>query len=103
MSDRASISAQQFKQVLDVSRMLAVTTELDPLLDRIAHACCSVLGCARASIFLYDAANDQLWSKIAVASQEIRVPASAGIVGHVFKTNKVYHCCHPCEDPRFNP
>ena len=99
----APISAEQLKQVLDVSRMLAVTTELDPLLKRIAEACCGVLGCDRSSIFLHDPRTDQLWTKVALQSGEIRVPSASGIVGHAFKTNSVFHCPRPYEDPRFNP
>src|SRR5947207_272789 len=103
MPDTSSISTDQFKQVLEVSRLLAVTTELDPLLNEIARHCTTMLDCERASIFLHDPAADQLWTKIALGSQEIRVPASAGIVGHVFKSNQIFHCRDPYCDPRFNP
>src|SRR5206468_3922480 len=57
----------------------------------------------RASIFLHDSVADQLCTRIALGSQEIRVPASAGIVGHVFKSNQIFHCRDPYSDPRFNP
>jgi phosphoserine phosphatase len=103
MSESASLSSAQLTQLLEVSRMLAVTTELDPLLKRIAEACCAMLGCDRSSIFLYDESTDQLWTKVALQSGEIRVPAHAGIVGHVFKSNRVFHCGDPYKDPRFNP
>jgi len=91
------------KQVLDVTRLLTVTADLDLLLRRIAESACGMLGCERASIFLYDPKTDQLWTKIALHSQEIRVPSSAGIVGHAFKTNTTVHVEKPYEDPRFNP
>src|SRR3954466_1464639 len=103
MSSPSAISADQFKQVLEVSRLLAVTTELDSLLTDIARSCTTMLNCERASIFLHDPAQDQLWTKIALGSQEIRVPAAAGIVGFVFKSNQLFHCKKPYEDPRFNP
>src|SRR3954471_2232773 len=103
MPNPSSISIDQFTQVLEVSRLLAVTTELDPLLSEIARHCTTMLDCERASIFLHDPETDQLWTKIALGSQEIRVPASAGFVGHVFKSNEILHCREPYKDPRFNP
>lgn len=99
----ASISSEQLKHLLDVSRMFAVTTELEPLLKGIAESCCAMLACERASIFLHDPSKDQLWTKIALGSKEIRVPSGAGIVGHVFKSNQVLHVPKPYDDPRFNP
>ncbi len=98
-----AISPEQLKQLLEVSRMLAVTSNLNELLHRIATAATQMLGCERASIFLHDPARDQLWTKVALQSQEIRVPSGAGIVGHVIKTNHVLHVPMPYEDPRFNP
>lgn len=91
------------KQVLQVSRLLTVTADLDLLLRRIAEATCEMLDCERASIFLHDPVMDQLWTKVALQSHEIRVPASAGIVGHAFKNNALLHVAKPYEDPRFNP
>jgi phosphoserine phosphatase len=102
MPDTSSISTAQFKQVLEVSRLLTVTTELDTLLAEIATHCCSMLNCERASIFLHDGARDELWTTVAVGSREIRVPSGAGIVGFVFQRNELFHCRKPYEDPRFN-
>jgi sigma-B regulation protein RsbU (phosphoserine phosphatase) len=104
MPENAStISPQQLSQVLEVSRMLAVTTELEPLLRRIANACVAMLGCERSSIFLYDPQTQQLWSKIALNVDEvIRIPTTVGIAGHVFTTNAVYNCPKCYDDSKFN-
>ena len=101
-SSGASISAEHFRQILDVTRMLAVTTDLDTLLMRIAEAATALLDCERASIFLHDPKTDELCTKIALLSREIRVPSNAGIVGTVFKSNAVLHVPRPYDDPRFN-
>jgi phosphoserine phosphatase len=82
--------------------MLAVTADLDLLLRRIAEAVTALLNCDRASIFLHDAAKDELWSKVALGREEIRVAAGAGIVGHVFHSNRPLHVPRPYDDPRFN-
>src|SRR5688572_19368615 len=97
-----AISAEQAKLVLDVSRMLAVTTDLDPLLQRIAESACALLSCERASIFLHDPASNELWTKVALQTSEIRVPAGAGIVGATFMSNQVLHVPEPYSDARFN-
>lgn len=102
-SPDGAISSGQLKQLLDVSRMFAVTSDLDQLLHRIATAATQMLACERASIFLHDASRDQLWTKVALQSTEIRVPSGAGIVGHVFKSNQLLHVARPYEDARFNP
>lgn len=103
MNSAGSISESQFKQVLEVTRLLTVTADLDLLLLRITEAASTMLGCERASIFLHDPATDQLWTKVALHAQPIRVPSSAGIVGHVFKSNLILHVPDPYNDPRFNP
>jgi sigma-B regulation protein RsbU (phosphoserine phosphatase) len=101
-SKTGAISAEQLRLVLDVSRMLAVTTDLNALLQRIAEAACEILNCERASIFLHDQETSELWTKIALQSAEIRVPVSAGIVGAAFMSNEVLHVPSPYDDPRFN-
>jgi serine phosphatase RsbU (regulator of sigma subunit) len=98
-----AISPEQMRLVLDVSRMLAITTDLDPLLLRIAEAACAILGCERSSIWLHDPSAHQLWTKVALMTSEIRVPDSAGIVGAAFQANHVLNIADPYNDPRFNP
>ena len=97
-----AISAGQMGLVLDVSRMLAVTADLDLLLRRIAEAVTALLNCERASIFLHDEKKRELWTKVALGREEIRVPVGTGIVGHVFGANVAVHVPRPYDDPRFN-
>ena len=97
-----NISSEQLKLVLDVSRTLAVTTDLDLLLKYLAESGQNLLDCARTSIFLHDRKTGELWTKVALGTKEIRVPAGAGIVGHVFTANQMLHVPKPYEDARFN-
>ena len=90
------------KLVLDTSRLLTVTADLDALLKGIAEAATSLLGAERASIFLHDAKSNELWTTVALGAKEIRVPCTAGIVGHVFGTNALLEVARPYEDARFN-
>ena len=88
--------------VLDVSRMLAVPTDLDALLVRIAEACTELLACERASIFLYDPRTDELWTKVALKSPPIRAASHVGVVGYSFHHDQVVQVLEPYKDPRFN-
>lgn len=103
MASNGAISESQFKQILSVTRLLTVTADLDLLLLRIAESASAILNCERASIFMHDPVTDELWTKVALQTREIRVPSSAGIVGHVFKSNTLLHVPEPYQDPRFNP
>jgi phosphoserine phosphatase len=102
MSVRFAISAEKMRQVLEVSRLLAVTADLDKLLMEIAKAAQTLLDAERASIFLHDPGTDQLWTKVALGANEIRVPSSAGIVGSVFKSKMLANIPDAYADPRFN-
>ena len=97
------VTDEQIRMILDMSRMLAVPTDVDRLLCRLAEISCQLLACERASIFLYDSAANELWTKVAMMSCEIRVPPHKGIVGCSFTQNEVVHVPDPYADPRFNP
>ncbi|MDP9173271.1 MAG: SpoIIE family protein phosphatase [Planctomycetota bacterium] len=103
MPDVGHIPASDFNALLEVCRLLTVTSDIDLLFRRIAEAVTSILRCERASIFLFDAATDELWTKVALQSDEIRVPAGVGIVGHSFKQNRIINVADAYSDARFNP
>jgi phosphoserine phosphatase len=102
MPAQSTISAEKMREVLEVSRLLAVTADLDHLLMEIAKATQGLLGAERASIFLHDGGTGELWTKVALGAQQIRVPSCAGIVGHVFQTNKPLNIADAYADIRFN-
>lgn len=95
------LTPAQVQLVLDVSRLLVVTTDLDLLLQRIAEAAVSLLHCRRATIFLHDAQRDELCSRIALGEAEIRLPAGAGIAGDCFTNNRPIIVPNAYADPRF--
>ncbi len=102
--DGAHVTDSQLRMILQVSRLLAVPTDLDSMLCKIAEAVTDMVECERASIFLYDPATRELWTKVALKTDgQIRVPCHSGIVGHAFQSNQIVHVPQPYEDPRFNP
>jgi len=102
VTERTPISTDQMKLVLDVASLLAMTADLDALLTRICTASTSLVSSERASIFLHDPKTGELWTKVALGAKEIRVPSTAGIVGHVFQTNETLLVPEPYQDARFN-
>lgn len=94
---------ENLQRVLDVSLRLAVTTDLDLLLHTIVEASCQALRCDRATIFLYDPENDELYSRVATGMAAIRFSADRGIAGAAAKSRKVVNVIDAYADPRFNP
>ena len=96
------------EKILDVTRALGVTVDLDPLLSQIAAAATDVLDCERATVFLCDHAKGELFSRIATGMEgapieEIRFGMDKGIAGEVATTGKGINIPDPYADPRFNP
>ena len=90
--------------LLEVSNALASQVRLDELLATIISKTAQVLDAERATLFLYDPARDELWSKTAdqLEIKEIRLPVGQGIAGDVARTRKVENIPDAYADPRFN-
>lgn len=96
------------ERVLDATRAIGATVDLDDLLGRIAAAATDVLDCQRATVFLLDAARGELTSRVATGTagspiREIRFGIDRGIAGEVARTGRAVNIPDPYTDPRFNP
>jgi signal transduction histidine kinase len=91
--------------LLEVSNALASQVRLDELLVTIISKTAEVLDAERATLFLYDAARDELWSRTAdhLEIKEIRIAVGEGIAGEVARTRVVENIPDAYADPRFNP
>ncbi|TRZ90652.1 MAG: adenylate/guanylate cyclase domain-containing protein [Rhodocyclaceae bacterium] len=91
--------------LLEVSISIVSEIHLDPLLAKIMAAATTLLEADRGTLFLYDAASDELFSRVAggIGGEEIRFPANAGIAGECFSTGGVINICDAYSDSRFNP
>lgn len=94
---------ENLRRVLDVARYMAVTNDLDVLLGTIVEAACDVLNCERGTIFLYDAATDELYSRVAKDVEAFRFPAERGIAGAAAKQRTFINVPDAYSDSRFNP
>ena len=105
MADQQGAESQveDLKTLLDVTRQLAVTIELPALLASVERAARQVLRCERASVFIYDVKEQELYSKVATGVDQLRIPATRGITGQVVRTREVLNVPDAYADPRFNP
>jgi sigma-B regulation protein RsbU (phosphoserine phosphatase) len=103
--DVHSSCKRNLETILGVARRLANEPMLDPLLQSIADETCNLLDAERATLFLYDAKSDELYSRIATKSEieVIRFPAGRGIAGAVAKQKACLLIPDAYADPRFNP
>jgi phosphoserine phosphatase len=88
--------------ILDVARALSASMDLDRLLELILDSARQLLNADRASLFLFDPATDELYSKIAHGTGEIRFPITAGIAGAAARDRKFINTPDAYADPRFN-
>lgn len=91
--------------LLEISVSIVAEIHLDPLLAKIMAAATSLLDADRGTLFLYDPARDQLFSRVAggMTSSAIRFPANAGIAGECFSSGRVINIPDAYADVRFNP
>ncbi len=87
-----------------IARTVNAEVNLDKLLFTIAEQTKLVLNADRCSVFLYDKAKNELWSKVAlgIESEELRFSADKGFAGYVVKTGETIRIQDVYNDSRFN-
>ncbi|MBK6658097.1 MAG: GAF domain-containing protein [Proteobacteria bacterium] len=104
LSDRARASQREEAHILAVTQAVSSELNIDKLLRKIISIATDLLDAERSTLFLYDAASDELWSRVAegLAEREIRIAAGLGIAGEVFTTRSAVNIPDAYADPRFN-
>ena len=93
---------EKLAAILDICHRMNSERDLGTLLDLIAREAIALLNCDRASIFLLDEERNELWSKIALGSDEIlRFDARLGIAGRTVSTGESINVLDAYSDPRF--
>lgn len=98
----AAIDPAALERILDVTRQLATPFELDAVLSQVIDAARVILHADRGTVFLYDPATDELFSKVATGTAELRFPADRGIVGEAARTRQIVNVPDCYADSRFN-
>ena len=100
-----SRQAERFQAVLEMGTSVSSARDVDDLLRTVMDRLTALLAAEASTLFMYDSAKDELWSRILKGSslKEIRVPAASGLVGSVMKDGKTLVLADAYEDSRFNP
>ena len=102
----ASLSTSDLTQslaaILAISQRMNSQHDLGVLLDLIAREATCLLDCERASIFLLDRERNELWSQVALGSDQIlRFDARHGIAGSAVLSGNTINVPDAYSDPRF--
>jgi Nif-specific regulatory protein len=94
--------SERLSAILSICQKMSSERDLGTLLDLMAHEATTLLDCDRASIFLLDREKNELWSKVALGSDEIlRLDARMGVVGTAVSTGQTVNVPDAYSDPRF--
>ncbi len=88
--------------ILAVTSKLAAPFDLTTMLSEVVSAAKQVLKAERGSVWLYDAAADELVLEIATGIAPVRVPANAGLAGACASTRRIINVPDCYADERFN-
>ncbi|MCZ6906844.1 MAG: GAF domain-containing protein, partial [Deltaproteobacteria bacterium] len=101
-SDQQSRLPEKIHSILKICLEMNSARDLSALLDLIAREAARLMEADRASIFLLDRDKGELWSKVALGSEEIlRFDARLGIAGAAALTGQVINVKDAYQDPRF--
>jgi phosphoserine phosphatase len=96
-------SLRDLQRVLEISRAMVASEDLDSLLRLIVDCSMELLDAERATVFLYEAERNELVSRIAAGEDVIRAPADRGITGATVRDNATVNVPDAYADSRFNP
>lgn len=98
--------AEQLALLLALQRDLALETDIDVVLRRIADAATTLLDAERATVYVVDRERSEVWSRVLTNSElrEIRLPLDGrGVASEVARGGGVLQIDDPYGDPRFDP
>jgi Nif-specific regulatory protein len=103
--DRQAGRAERLRSTLRITSTFGKERETQRLLEVIAQEATRLLGCDRASIFVWDKEHKQVVAcpALGVAGGMLRLPDSAGIVGEVIQSGRSVRVNDAYNDQRFNP
>jgi sigma-B regulation protein RsbU (phosphoserine phosphatase) len=99
----ASLSRHDIETILDVTRALAAPFDLLTMLATVTAAARQVLHAERSSVWLHDAATDELVLEVADDIRHVRVPVGTGLVGACARERAAINVPDCYADPRFDP
>jgi signal transduction histidine kinase len=91
--------------ICELGQMVTSEVNLEALFDLIIRQTTRIMGCEKASVFLFDPRHDQLWvwTSTDLTRNFIRISKSCGVAGWVFSSKTTLILNDPYNDPRFFP
>ena len=96
------LSAHDMEAILGVTSALAAPFDLMTMLGEVVAAAKQVLSAERGSVWLYDAAADELVLEVATGIAPVRVASGAGLVGACARERQIINVPDCYADPRFD-
>ena len=90
------------EQLLETSKTLAAELSLDHLFSNVVEKTRTLLNADRATLWIIDPVNNELFSKIAKGTSEIRIPRGKGIAGICAESGEVINIKDAYSDDRFD-
>ena len=107
IQDLAASRQQQdaLLRLLDVTCELASHHSLDQILQTVTSGACEALGCERASLYLYDADRQEMYTRVAteLEIEEIRSSIESGVTGWVARNREVANIRRPAVGSPMEP
>jgi phosphoserine phosphatase len=97
------LSMRDMEAILRVTRGLAAPFDLATMLGEVVGAAKQVLTAERGSVWLYDAAANELVLEVATGIKPVRVPSGSGLVGACARERAIINVPDCYADPRFDP
>ncbi|EDZ63561.1 protein 1 containing GAF domain [Sulfurimonas gotlandica GD1] len=94
---------QKYKQIAEFGKKLMALGKIENSLELIADEAKMLLNADRCSIFIVDAEDKMLWTKLSDGIGRIVIALDSGIVGDTYKTTKPQVVNSPYDDSRFLP
>jgi sigma-B regulation protein RsbU (phosphoserine phosphatase) len=104
MSTSSSTSVGALARLLEVALELGSAHDLDHILRIATAGVCEAVGCERASLFVYDEARQELYTRVVTELEiaEIRHGIDRGIVGWVARHRELQNVPDPRSDGRWD-
>ena len=95
----------KLRLLIEATKTVNSTIDSDELLQLILSTAMTSVRADRGTLYLIDAATNELWSKVTDGHDliEIRLPMGKGLAGYVAKTGETINIADAYKDPRFNP
>ncbi|MFZ0728085.1 MAG: GAF domain-containing sensor histidine kinase [Desulfobacterales bacterium] len=102
-SPSASELIRRYKMICKLGQTVTSEIDLETLFELIMRQTAAITSSELASVFLYDEAGEQLWTRVStdLNQNEVRMSALCGVAGWVLRSRSAQIVNEPYNDPRF--